>query len=75
VSVSVTHINDAADVSRRTDCMEEYVKKGIALACFYYARCLSLGVGIQHDEDEAKRFFSRVSRYGRVTLLRDLKSA
>jgi len=58
--VSVSMLDHAADTSRRTDCMEEYVNKGISMACFYYARCLSLGRGIQQDEDEAKTFYSRV---------------
>ena len=53
---------DAADISRRTDCMEEYIKKGIAISCFYYARCLSLGRGVQQDEDEAKKYYSKVSK-------------
>ena len=55
-------LEDTADISRRTGCMEEYIKKGIAMACFYYARCLNLGRGIQQDDDEAKIFYSRVSK-------------
>jgi len=58
----VSLFDDATNISRRTDCMEEYIKKGIAMACFYYAQCLSLGRGIQQDDDEAKIFYSRVSR-------------
>ena len=66
--VSMSLFEDAADISRRTDCMEEYIKKGIAMACFYYARCLSLGRGVQLDEDEAKKFYSRVSIQHRTLL-------
>jgi len=54
-------MDNAADISRRTDCMEEYIKKGISMACFYYARCLHLGRGIQQDDDEAKKYYSQVS--------------
>ena len=59
---SVSLLEDAADISRRTDCMEDYIKKGISMACFYFARCLSLGRGIQQDEEEAQRLYSRVSK-------------
>jgi len=59
----VSLFEDPADISRRTDCMEEYIKKGIAIACFYYARCLSLGRGVQQDEDEARKLYSRVSKW------------
>jgi len=58
----VSLFEDAADVSRRTDCVEEYIKKGISMACFYYARCLSLGRGVQQDDDEANKYFSQVSK-------------
>jgi len=58
----VTLFEDAADISRRTDCMEEYIKKGISMASFYLARCYSLGRGKQQDDDDAKKFYSQVSK-------------
>jgi len=57
---SVSLFDNPADINRRTDCMEEYIKKGISMACFYYARCLDLGRGIQQDDDEAKKYYSQV---------------
>ena len=60
----VSYFEHPGDISEQTDCMEEYIRKGIAMACFYYGRCLSLGQGVQQDDDEAKKFYSRVSYVG-----------
>ena len=57
----VVEIDDVERVSRETDCLIDYIKKGIAIACFYYARCLALGRGIAKDEKAAATFYSRVN--------------
>uniref|UniRef100_A0A8B9Q889 LRP2-binding protein n=1 Tax=Apteryx owenii TaxID=8824 RepID=A0A8B9Q889_APTOW len=46
-------------VAKITDCLPVYVAKGVALAAFYFARCLQLGLGIQQDEAAAKKYYSR----------------
>ena len=56
----VSQLSDIDLISRETDCLSSYVCKGIALACFYYARCLHEGYGIKRDETDAKKFYSRV---------------
>ncbi|XP_043925090.1 LRP2-binding protein isoform X2 [Protopterus annectens] len=56
---SVAQNEDVAAIGRATDCQPRYIAKGIALAAFYYARCLQLGLGIQSDEEEAKKYFSK----------------
>ena len=48
-------------IARETDCLPSFIRKGIAMSCFYYARCLHEGAGAKKDEGEAKRFYSRVS--------------
>ncbi|NWJ01558.1 LR2BP protein, partial [Crypturellus undulatus] len=48
-----------AVVAKITDCLPTYVAKGAAMAAFYFARCLQLGLGIQQDEAAAKKYYSR----------------
>jgi hypothetical protein len=31
------------------------------MGCFYYARCLHEGHGVKKNEDEAKKYYSKVS--------------
>jgi len=50
-------------LARRTNCLPSYVRKGIALACFYYARCLDLGRGVKKDARLARELFSRSCHY------------
>ena len=40
--------------------MPTYIKKGIAMACFYYARCLNLGRAILPDPEEASKYYAEV---------------
>ncbi|XP_062431703.1 LRP2-binding protein isoform X3 [Rhea pennata] len=46
-------------VAKITDCLPVYVAKGVAIAAFYFARCLQLGLGIKQDEAAAKKYYSR----------------
>ena len=52
---------DPTQIALETDCLPSFVAKGIALACFYYGRCLHLGLGVKKDETEAKKYYSKVS--------------
>ena len=56
----VSQLSDIDFIARETDCLPSFVRKGIAMSCFYYARCLHEGAGAKKDEAEAKRFYSRV---------------
>jgi TPR repeat protein len=63
LAARVSQCEDTAYISQETDCMEEYIKKGISMACFYYARCLSLGRGVQEDEHLAKSLYSQSFKF------------
>ncbi|XP_043402032.1 LRP2-binding protein isoform X1 [Chelonia mydas] len=54
--------NDNIDMlAKITDCLPVYIAKGVAMATFYFARCLQLGLGIQQDQAAANNYYSRVS--------------
>ncbi|XP_067838704.1 LRP2-binding protein [Heptranchias perlo] len=46
-------------IANGTDCLPAYITKGIAMAAFYYGRCLQLGLGIQQDQVEARKYYCR----------------
>ncbi|XP_043113262.1 LRP2-binding protein [Puntigrus tetrazona] len=52
---------DVSLIARHTDCLEEYIGKGIAIAAFYYARCLQLGRGVLKNGDRARSYFARAA--------------
>lgn len=56
----VAELTDITTLASETDCIPNYISKGISLACFYYARCLAGGHGITRDQDKAKLFYSKV---------------
>ncbi|CAN2388666.1 LRP2-binding protein [Pristimantis euphronides] len=43
------------------DCLPVYTAKGIAMANFYLARCLHLGLGIKPDTDAAKQHYKKAA--------------
>ncbi|KYO46106.1 LRP2-binding protein isoform B [Alligator mississippiensis] len=52
--------NDNVDLlAKITDCLPVYIAKGVAMATFYYARCLQYGLGMQQDQAAAKKYYSR----------------
>ncbi|XP_073677291.1 LRP2-binding protein-like [Garra rufa] len=53
---------DISAIAQHTDCLEEYIRKGIAVAMFYYARCLQLGRGVLKNRDRAKSYFTQAAR-------------
>lgn len=56
----VSQLSDVDLIAKETDCLPNYIRKGIAMACFFYARCLHEGHGIQADGEGAKKLYSRV---------------
>ena len=56
----VSQLDNPEQIAAETDCLPSFVAKGIAMACFYYARCLHLGLGIKKNEELAKQFYSKV---------------
>lgn len=64
----VAVLNDVQLLAQETDCLPGYIRKGISIACFFFARCLSEGLGIKQDKAHAKEFYSRVIIYCLVTV-------
>ncbi|NXI54209.1 LR2BP protein, partial [Chloroceryle aenea] len=60
VAKRVTENDDIAMLAKATDCLPMYVAKGAAMAAFYLARCLQLGLGVQQDQATAKKYYSKV---------------
>ncbi|XP_051514552.1 LRP2-binding protein isoform X1 [Myxocyprinus asiaticus] len=58
---SVCKYEDISALARHTDCLEEYIRKGISIAMFYYARCLQLGRGILQNRETAQRYFTQAA--------------
>lgn len=59
----VSQLSDVSFIARETDCLPSFIRKGIAMSCFYYARCLHEGQGAKKDGGEAKRFYSRCYQF------------
>ncbi|XP_060237704.1 LRP2-binding protein isoform X2 [Meriones unguiculatus] len=55
-------VHDIPMIAHVTDCLPEFISKGMAMAAFYYARCLQLGLGISKDEATAKHYYSKACR-------------
>lgn len=54
-------IHDIPTIAQVTGCLPEFISRGMAMASFYYARCLQLGLGITKDEATAQHYYSQVS--------------
>ncbi|XP_063316064.1 LRP2-binding protein isoform X1 [Pelobates fuscus] len=46
-------------LAKATDCIPLFARKGVAMATFYLARCLQLGLGIKQDEADARQYYSK----------------
>jgi len=55
----VSQLRDPNILAKQTGCLPVFISKGIALACFYYGRCLHLGKGVKKDEHMAQKLYSR----------------
>ncbi|KAM9670384.1 LRP2-binding protein isoform 3-T4 [Dama dama] len=55
-------VHDIPMIAQVTDCLPEFISRGMAMASFYHARCLQLGLGITKDEATAKRYYSKACR-------------
>ncbi|XP_035599893.1 LRP2-binding protein isoform X2 [Oncorhynchus keta] len=58
----ITNYDDIAAIAMVTDCLPEYVIKGVAIALFYYARCLELGKGVPQSKEKAWQYFTKAAR-------------
>ncbi|XP_054845772.1 LRP2-binding protein isoform X2 [Eublepharis macularius] len=55
----VAENDDIQQIAKATDCMPFYIAKGLAMASFYLARCLQLGLGTKSDAAAAKKYYSK----------------
>ncbi|KAM8940433.1 LRP2-binding protein isoform 2-T2 [Pelodytes ibericus] len=52
--------NDNIDLlAKESDCLPLYIAKGLAMATFYLARCLHLGLGINEDYAAARKLYGK----------------
>jgi hypothetical protein len=56
----VTLLTDIEKISEDTSCMKAFIKKGIAIASFIYARCLHLGRAVKKNEQMASNYYKLV---------------
>ncbi|XP_062991519.1 LRP2-binding protein [Elgaria multicarinata webbii] len=54
--------DDVEKIAKTTDCIPFYIARGLAMASFYLARCLQLGLGTQQDLAAAKKYYSKACR-------------
>lgn len=57
----LTLLENIEEIKDATDCLPIFISKGIAMGCFYYARCLHIGQGVKKDKDLAQMYYSKVS--------------
>ncbi|XP_041930672.1 LRP2-binding protein isoform X1 [Alosa sapidissima] len=55
----ISEYQDICAIARETECLPEFVAKGIAMALFYYGRCLQLGHGTPQDRAQAELCFTK----------------
>ncbi|RNA23481.1 LRP2-binding -like [Brachionus plicatilis] len=56
----VSELNDIDKISRETNCLRDFICKGIGLACFTLARCYEMAKGIEKDTNKALYLYKRV---------------
>ncbi|XP_014668292.1 PREDICTED: LRP2-binding protein-like [Priapulus caudatus] len=57
------HVDNVDEVARSTDCLRDFVSKGVSLGCFYFARCLQLGSGIDQNREKAATYYSLACKH------------
>jgi len=62
VAKKVGSLSDTKLLSVQTDCLEAYVRKGIALGCFIYGRCIWKGLEEETD-DKPGKWYSRAAKF------------
>ena len=56
-------LQDTETLSRDTDCLEAFIKKGVALGCFIYGRCVHLGLAVEKSANEAEKWYTRAAEF------------
>ncbi|CAF0768969.1 unnamed protein product [Brachionus calyciflorus] len=55
----VANLNDIDKISDETNCLRNFISKGIGLACFTLGRCYDLGKGVKTDPETAKFYYKK----------------
>ncbi|CAK6442568.1 unnamed protein product [Pipistrellus nathusii] len=55
-------VHNISTIAQVTDCLPEFISRGMAMAAFYHARCLQLGLGTIKDEATANQYYSKACR-------------
>ncbi|PIK41401.1 putative LRP2-binding protein [Apostichopus japonicus] len=68
LALRLTLLENIEEIKDATDCLPIFISKGIAMGCFYYARCLHIGQGVKKDKDLAQTYYSKAFQFdGTVT--------
>ncbi|XP_013392510.2 LRP2-binding protein [Lingula anatina] len=59
LAARVAMLDDIYQIAAETTCIPGYIAKGISMACFFYARCLHKGHGVEANEEEAGKYYSK----------------
>lgn len=59
LAASLIDVSDCEALARQLDCEVSYVRKGVAIACFYYARMHERGVGVAKDKQKSQAYFAK----------------
>ncbi|XP_065831000.1 LRP2-binding protein-like [Oscarella lobularis] len=61
---------DVDDVAARTECEPSYVRKGIAIACFYLSRCYHVGQGVDVSAEHARMLCAKAVEFDSALVAR-----
>ncbi|ESO98363.1 hypothetical protein LOTGIDRAFT_84170, partial [Lottia gigantea] len=61
LALRVAQLNgkDIPILAKETECLPAFICKGISMACFYLARSHVAGLGVNVDQEEAKKYYSK----------------
>ncbi|XP_053486538.1 LRP2-binding protein isoform X1 [Ictalurus furcatus] len=57
----VCKYEDVSAIAKFTGCDPEYIRKGIAIGLFHYARCLQLGRGLTQNTEKALHYYTKAA--------------
>jgi len=57
----LSQLEDIALLSRQTDCLEAYIRKGIAMGCFLYGRCILKGIAEVEQNETPGMWYSKAA--------------
>lgn len=64
----VTLLTDIDKIALEIGCLKSFIAKGVAIACFIYARCLHLGRGAKKNVELAQHFYKKVRKHKKFNI-------